>query len=256
MRENGLPKGSIAFQFLGVPVIITPFSWVALAIIGGAFGVNSAADLAGTLVFVLLGMLTLLVHEFGHALTGRAFTGGQPVIIMQALGGLTYNPVVPQRGWQYFLTVLAGPLASLLLGVLVALVLGLHIGHVGGALGLYFYYVPFNCLDEVPVDVAEALVRAEIPDLLLRGYCSALIVCFWWSLFNLLPLYPLDGGKLLATVIRSELVASAIGLVLAVAFALWSLAVGLWFNVMLGVFLAVTNFNYLRDFRRGGGGRE
>lgn len=245
MHIEGAPKGTLGFQLFGIPIFITPFSWVLLAILGGGFGMRTAEDLQFLLLFVALGMITLIVHELGHALTGRAFTGATPVVIMEGLGGATYQQVVPQKRWQYLLTVLAGPLATLLPGIVAAVAMALRIGHIGDTFQLYLFALPF--IDyEPPLTLMMSIADSGISKFGLCAYSLAVCISFLWCVFNLLPMFPLDGGRLLGTLINNVRVASAIGLVLALAFAVWSLTEGVWFNVLLGGYLAYLNFNFLR----------
>ena len=250
METEGAPRGTIAFRLFGIPIFITPFSWVLLAIIGGGFGVSTAEDLEHLLLFVALGMATLMVHELGHALTGRAFTGDTPVIVMEGLGGATYQQAVPERQWQYFLIVLAGPLATLLPGIVAAVVLALRIGHVADAFQLYLFGLPFIDYD-LPLTLRWDLATAGLTEIELSAYGLAICISFLWCVFNLLPMFPLDGGRLLGTLINNVRVAAGIGLVLALAFAVWSLTEGVWFNLLLGCYLAYFNFNFLRATGKG-----
>lgn len=245
MDTEGSPKGTIAFRLFGIPIYITPFTWLLLAILGGGFGMRSANDLKDLVLFVVIGMVTLIVHELGHALAGRAFTGGTPVIVMAGLGGATYQEKRPEKGWQYFLMVLAGPLATLLPGMVAAVVLGLRIGHVADAHQLYLFGLPFIDYD-LPYSLRWDFATSGVTEIELAAYGLAMAISFVWGVFNLLPMFPLDGGRLLGTLINNERVASGIGLVLALAFAVWSLAEGVWFNVLLGGYLAYINFNFLR----------
>lgn len=253
METEGAPKGTIAFRLFGIPVYITPFTWVLLAILGGGFGMRSAGDLRDLALFVVIGMVTLIVHELGHALAGRAFTGGAPVIVMAGLGGGTYQEAQPEKRWQYFLMVLAGPLATLLPGIVAAVALGLRIGHVADAHQLYLFGLPFIDYD-LPYSLRWDIATSGVTETGLAAYSLAIAISFVWSVFNLLPIFPLDGGRLLGTLINNVRVASGVGLVLALAFAVWSLAEGVWFNALLGGYLAYINFNFLRT--PGGGARE
>ena len=254
MDKEGAPKGTIAFRLFGIPIYITPFTWVLLAIVGGGFGMRSADDLKDLVLFVVIGMVTLIVHELGHALAGRAFTGSTPVIVMDGLGGATYHEVQPEKRWQYFLMVLAGPLATLLPGIVAAVAVGLRIGHVADAHQLYLFGLPFIDYD-LPYTLRWDLATSGMAEIELAAYGLAVAVSFVWCVFNLLPMFPLDGGRLLGTLINNMRVASGIGLVLTLAFAVWSLAEGVWFNVLLGGYLAYVNFNFLRA-TRGGAQRE
>jgi stage IV sporulation protein FB len=112
---------------------------------------------------VILG--SILMHEQGHALAGRALGLRVHRIVLHGMGGLCQFDRAP-RDREGLLTSLAGPLAGL---GLAALSWGLILG-TGGGTG------------------AET-----IDDVLYLSLWINLI----WSLFNLVPMYPLDGGQAL-----------------------------------------------------------
>lgn len=240
-------RGIIQFQFLGVWVSIHPFSWVMLAILGGLLDVNDGMDLGRVAIFVAAGMLCLLVHEYGHALVGRQAGMGEPVIQIAGLGGMTYHPFHAFSRTGYFLTVLAGPVATLLPGVLAGLALGVQVGDVAAGL-------QFACLWPLPVDmpmgvahpVAMALQDGTLAPMMFRIYSTTMLISFWWAVLNLLPVFPLDGGRLLGTLLRNDRLTCKIGLVLAVILTLWCAAEGMWFNFMIAGYLAWLNWQHLR----------
>jgi stage IV sporulation protein FB len=106
-------------------------------------------------------VVSIVVHELGHALVGRRM-GLRPVgILLHSFGGLCRYDRAPS-GLQGVIVSAAGPGAGLLLGVL-AFVLNLSVGGWLPAWGPW------------------ALVNLAI-------------INVFWSLFNLLPMLPLDGG--------------------------------------------------------------
>ncbi len=239
----------LTFRLWGIPVTIHPISWVMLLIIGGGLGVNSGQELAAVLLFVIAGMLCLLVHELGHALAGRKLTGSVPLIIIAGMGGNTYTPRLPRTRAGYFMLVLAGPLASLLLGLLGGAFFGLQIGHVAeGILFSLLYPLPIQMSPELILPVHES----GMGHLQLIFYLQLFSVCVWWTIFNLLPIYPLDGGKLLGTLLGNEHVACKVGLVFACLLCtlclLWALlGGGSIFNVFITAYLVYLNYDCLRQ---------
>ncbi len=141
-----------------IPIIIHPTFWIFAALIGLW---NSQGSLVGTLLWIAIIFVSVLFHEFGHALTARGF-GQKPRIELVALGGLTYHDGQSLPFWKQFLIVLDGPLFGFLL-------------YIGGSLA-----VPL-----VPPGLGQnfLLVFAEVNLI--------------WTLVNLLPVLPLDGGQLL-----------------------------------------------------------
>ena len=164
-----------------------------------------------------------------------------------------------QLGRDLLARVLYGGRISLLVGVVatvvsfaIGLAYGLVSGYAGGRLDAFMmrtvdvlFALPF--IDyEPPLTLMMSIADSGISEFGLCAYSLAVCISFLWCVFNLLPMFPLDGGRLLGTLINNVRVASAIGLVLALAFAVWSLTEGVWFNVLLGGYLAYLNFNFLR----------
>jgi len=153
----------IRFSLLGIPIQIQPWFWISLAILGGGMSANSRDDIVRLILFLLAGLISILVHELGHAVTGRAF-GARSQITLQAFGGFAAFTGARFTRPQHFLVTAAGPLAQLLLAAAVFLV---------------------------------------IPDLLVltsaAGHFWKVLtyISVVWALINLLPVLPLDGGQML-----------------------------------------------------------
>lgn len=246
------PRGSLQFELWGIPIFIRPSSWVVLALLGGGLGINSGADVSHVLIFVVAGMLCLLVHELGHALVGRALGSGAPSIEIAGMGGVTYTPYPPRTKWGYFMMVLAGPLSSLFLGIFAGFIMGLL--YMGNPLAgiVVSLMAPLNAdlPDWVLLPWIETLQTEALSPFLLDCYFSLFIVCVYWSLFNLLPLLPLDGGKLLGTLLNNYRIAAIVGLIVAGGLSLLCLASGMWFNMVITGYLAFINWQYLRSFHK------
>ncbi len=137
----------------------------ALVVLGLYALMGARAGAGGVLTGVLLAAVvfgSILVHELGHAITARAFGLGPVSITLHGFGGLTqYRRGA--SGLQGILVTAAGPLAGFALGT-VSLVLGLV------ALGVLG------------------------PGLVTTVFDQLVWVNFFWSAFNLLPMYPMDGG--------------------------------------------------------------
>ena len=151
-------KPALAFKLFGVPVRIEPWFFII-----PLFALGSR-DLQGALIWSVLVFTGVLLHEFGHALAMRA-CGFQPTITLHALGGLTHFPAGarPTAPQQFFIT-FSGPGAGLLLGGLALL--------------------------------AQRLVEAPSPALKM-ALGDAVWINVGWSIINLLPILPWDGGHLL-----------------------------------------------------------
>lgn len=246
------PRGTLSFELFGIPVSIHPVSWVMLALIGGGLGIDNKDSLVQTLLFVAAGMVTLLVHEFGHALVGRRVGAGPAAIAIAGLGGVTQHAALPPTRQGYFAMVAAGPLASLALGLAAGVLFGLAIGH--PAAGLFSaLLLPLPGVIPVPdaflAALSEGLTAHPLPPVALQGYMVLTGICFWWTVFNLFPIFPLDGGKLLGTLLRSDFKACRAGLVFSALLFLLALLSGSIFNMMITAWIAYINFQYYRTLK-------
>ena len=152
------------------------------------------------------------------------------------------------------LVVLAGPLASLLLGGLLGLCFGGLLGCPWAGVR-YAYLMPW--MEVLPYELQHELLLGlnahEVSPVVLQAFTTGMLICFWWSIFNLLPIFPLDGGKLLGSVLNNYLIPCVLGLVAGSALAIWALIAGQWFNVMILGYLVFINWQYFRVLSRRNG---
>lgn len=250
MNEHEVSRGTLRFTLWGIPISIQPSCWIVLALLGGAFRVSDGSDLKQVLIFVAAGVLCLLAHELGHALTARRYTGGTPTITLALMGGVTRPSGLPRTRAQYFTYVLAGPLAGLLPGLLVALLLGLQVGNLGAGIS-FFLLSPFGLDEAIPHEQMASLVQAirdgDLSLTMLQLYSTIILISVWWSIFNLLPIYPMDGGKLIATVTDNMKLTTLVGMALAGILALLSLTGGMWFTMVLMGYFAYINWQLYKN---------
>ena len=148
-------------------------------------------DTTGAAFFIALLFGIVLLHEFGHAFACRAVGGTCDLIVLTPLGGLAFcNP--PPNPWPQFVTTACGPLVNALLIPICWL-------------GVRFI-VPLVPWDSV---AAHPLYFVFANGLLLNGALLA---------FNLLPIFPLDGGRIFHEILwfvigyrRSLLIAGMVG---------------------------------------------
>lgn len=256
MRFFESDQGVIRFTFAGIPTVIRPSSWLMLLLLGSLNQSAASINVAGVLLFVVAGMLCLLVHEYGHALTCRAMGGGASSIEITSMGGLTSSDILPSGRFGQLLMVLAGPGASLALCLLGGMLLGLQVGNVRAGM-LFSLYMPLAGLlphtvmapDELLV-LLPIIFNGEMSNFVITGYCSLFTVCVWWALFNLLPIIPLDGSKALHLIINNALLVCRIGVVVSVLLMVVCLTRAMVFNAFICASLAYTNWQYLKPTRK------
>ncbi len=198
----------IHFTFLLFLVWIFVASW-------GSGGAAAAWD---GLAFMLLLFTCVLAHEFGHIFTARAFGVPTPDVTLLPIGGVARLARIPEKPSEELLVAIAGPLVN------VAIALGLIA--LGGAR-----------LDPQQL-VTMTNAHASLIDRLAA-------VNLFLAAFNMIPAFPMDGGRVLRALLATRLghvrateIAAAIGQL--VAFGLGFL--GLFGNPLL-IFIAV--FVYL-----------
>jgi len=184
LGEPAPTQADLHFRLFGIPVRIHPFFWVVSLLLGMGGG---PADPVNTMIWVAVVFVSILVHEFGHALTQR-FYGGNPWITLYSFGGLASCNDCDRSPRSQILILLAGPFAGFLLAGLVIAVLA-ALGHfVGFALDLIpVRWIPFDMEYFLANDIFTP--RDEL-------VWDLLLVNILWGFVNLLPVYPLDGGQI------------------------------------------------------------
>jgi Zn-dependent protease len=184
-------QGSIRlFRFAGVDVFLH-WSWFLLA----AYEIQLRKGLYSSVIWNVLEYLALflivLLHEFGHALACRQVGGKADRIVLWPLGGVAYVDPPPRPGATLW-SIAAGPLVNVALFPLLLLIFLL-----GRSSGW-----------------AEAM-----PDV-YRLVRAVLYIDVGLLVFNIIPVYPLDGGQILRSLLwfvlgraRSLMVATIVGLI-------------------------------------------
>ncbi|MGK5594726.1 MAG: site-2 protease family protein [Parachlamydiaceae bacterium] len=148
------------FTIKSLPIRIDPLFWL----LAFGLGFYYSGNLAGIFTWGLIILVSVLVHELGHALTAQAF-GQEARITLTFFGGVTQRAGPPIAKWKEFLIVLNGPLA-------------------GFALAFFTFWLSFSPF----VRNSPTLFTA-----VTIGY----YVNYFWTILNLFPIQPLDGGHLL-----------------------------------------------------------
>ena len=150
----------------------------------GGFGDTVAARVQSVLALFLV----ILLHEFGHCFAAR-WTGGEAnEILMTPLGGLAMA-MARRKPWPTFVTVAGGPAVNVIICLLCGLGLYLAIGVAP--------LTPNQFVGTFKDDIAPDSSLVAVANYLFWIYS----ISYWLLLFNLLPVYPLDGGQLLQSVL-------------------------------------------------------
>ena len=167
----------MSFRLFGVNVRVQAWFWVTSAILGYSGAERDSMAFVRLAVWVAVVFVSVLVHEYGHALAMMRY-GIVPSITLHALGGLTHATSAPTRSMRRrdgaFIS-LAGPGAGFVLGGLVLAI-------------PFFAPATVASLPPVGLDALRALVWVNIG----------------WGLINLAPVHPFDGGNVLAMILGPE----------------------------------------------------
>ena len=202
-----------------------------------AAAVRLSLELTGTWLAILFGII--LLHEFGHCLACRYWGGSADEILMWPLGGLAYC-APPQDPKAHFWTAAGGPLVNVMILCITAPTLGLLTGRwLGVALPS-----PFTLGGISSVIESRAMIA-----LFLLNWLSLVLL-----LFNLLPIYPMDGGRLLQAILWPRLgyVASMrftvrVGYVGAVGLGLFGIVTSNWMLQSLAILGGLTCWQTMRS---------
>ena len=210
----------VQFRLLGIPVRVLPWFWV-LALLLGRRALNEGWE--HLVVWVVVVFFSILVHEMGHALTARAF-GYAPRVFLYHFGGVAmYTPDNSYSQGRSILITFAGPAAGLALGGLSLI----------GSLAVTAFEVPTTPLAE------DALFQLTVVNLA-------------WSVLNLLPVLPLDGGQITRDVLtsmnpaRGEVRAMWISLVVAGLVSFGAFSTGMTFAGIMFALMCYQNFQTLQ----------
>jgi stage IV sporulation protein FB len=165
-QRRGIHLGSI-----GGTTIEVETSFIVLAVFFVFLNLDQRLGIEYALLWIPILLVSVLFHELAHAVTIALLGFGPSRIFLSGMGGVTVNQ---RRGrpWQDLLISLAGPLASFLLA-----------------------WISLQILHNVPVAHTDRMLAALLPEL----YRANII----WGIFNLVPVYPLDGGQSARNLLRT-----------------------------------------------------
>ena len=187
-------------------------------IFAASYAQSGSATAWDSLLFMMLLFLCVLLHEFGHIFTARAFGVTTPYVTLLPIGGVAQLDRIPEEPGQEFLIAIAGPLVNVAIAIILV-----------GVFGAELQAAAASSVDNTTIPLVNRLAAVNL----------------FIALFNMIPAFPMDGGRVLRAVLASRLgyvrateIAATIGQF--VAFALGF--IGLLFNPIL-IFIAI--FVYL-----------
>ncbi len=187
-------------------------AWIGLA----EYFSGGAAAAVDAVVFIIAIFACVVLHELGHAIAARRYGISTPDITLLPIGGLARLSRIPEKPAEEIVIAIAGPLVNVVIAAILIL-LGAH-------------------LDLATV----ADIEKSAPGFLTR----LAAVNVWLVLFNLIPAFPMDGGRVLRALLafrmgrrRATDVAARIGQGLAFVFGFWGLMSANVFLVFIAIFV-------------------
>ncbi len=175
-------------------------AWIAI----GAYVTRGPHAAVRATAFILLLFGIVVLHELGHALTARRFGVRTRDIILLPIGGVARLERIPRRPIQEFWVAIAGPMVNIVLA------------------GALYAILRFQGVEPLQGSGGGFLQQ------------SLLVQLFWvnifLALFNLLPAFPMDGGRVLRSLLAMRMdyvqatqVAASVGQFMALLFGFWGL---------------------------------
>jgi Zn-dependent protease len=198
-----------------IPIYIHPIFWLVVFLLAG---INSDFAIIEMVIWAIVIFISVVIHEFGHALTAVVF-GQEARIDLVGFGGVTHRQGPHLSLRQEFLIVLNGPLAGL-----------------GLAFVSYFLAYFFENKSNILFYTFEIAFYANI----------------FWTVINLLPIQPLDGGHLLRIIfegifgLRGVKIALFIGVLTALLITLFFFIRG---SLIMGAFFMMFAFENYRSWK-------
>lgn len=179
-------------------MVLIYIAWISYS---ESLGVPQSLTLA---LHIFLLFLCVVLHEFGHALAARKYGIKTRDIILSPIGGLARLEALPQKPKQELVVAFAGPLVNLV---------------------LFCLFLVLYLLLKENVFIPQTTQELNYISHPSSAIFLLLLINAVLFLFNLLPAYPMDGGRILKALlnmkyskVKSTMIASSIGRIFAIAF--------------------------------------
>lgn len=184
-------------------------------------------------VSVFAVFLCILLHELGHAFMAKRYGVQTLQIMLSPIGGQAILERMPKQPRKELLVALAGPIVNLLLAI--------------GALP-FLYWIPAEKLARLPQffsnPYGNTFLRLDLDERFIIGF---VLLNFLVALFNLIPAFPLDGGRILRALLSMRMnklgatrIATFLGQGFAALIVLFSVSQYNWLMGVIGLFIFVS----------------
>lgn len=212
------------FRFAGITVFLH-WSWFLVAWLAYQRRMGAYSSPVWNLIEYVSLFLIVLMHEFGHSLACRQTGGAADQIVLWPLGGVAYV-APPRRPGAVLWSIAAGPLVNVLL---------------------------------VPVLFALSLATSQMSGDIPRLLDTIWLINLMLLIFNLLPVYPLDGGQIFRALLwficgesRSLKIAVVVGFIGIAALGAYAIVQrSLWLGILSGFLLSgcINGWRYAQFLR-------
>jgi Zn-dependent protease len=209
----------------GIEIRIHATFLLLLAFIGYVYGVQ--AGVTGALSAVLIWLLVFLcvvLHEFGHAYAAKMYGIRTADITLLPIGGVARMERMPEKPLQELVVALAGPAVNVVIALALIIVLSISGEAVSGEVNPAAWFSP---------------TAPSVLGLLLEVNMMMLV-------FNLIPAFPLDGGRVLRALLATRMsytqatqLAATIGQGLALALGIFAVFKGAILLILIAIFIYV-----------------
>ena len=161
---------------------------------------HNAEQIMWAVIFILSIFVTVFLHELGHALAAKKYNIKTKDITILPIGGLARLERIPEKPKEELIVAIAGPAVNIAL----ALITGL--------------FITLPEIKELTIQLSGGVNQSNF-------FLNFFIVNIWLAIFNLIPAFPMDGGRVLRAILSMKVerhvatkIAARIGQLLAVGF--------------------------------------
>jgi Zn-dependent protease len=179
---------------------------------------NNTEQMLWSVLFVMSIFFTVFLHELGHSLAALKFGVKTKSITMLPIGGVASLERIPEKPFEELIVAIAGPAVNIFLAIIT------------------FIFIEMPAAENIP-DILKAGVNNS------NFFLQFFIVNIWLSIFNLIPAFPMDGGRVLRAMLSYKIprhkatnIAARIGQFIAIIF----IIIGFYTNpflIFIGIFI-------------------
>ncbi len=185
-------------------------------------------------LLVIILFLCVTLHEYGHSLIAQKYGHKTRDIVLTPIGGIARLESMSEHPKEEAIIAIAGPIVNLIITGMLAMVLVLsgksHMIHLDSAIG-------------------QNQLKFEFIRLVMMSN-------FYLATFNVIPAFPMDGGRILRALLslklsrlKATLIAARLGQVFAVLFLIFALSQGHWLLCLISIFILITASHELKQVK-------